>query len=344
MAAKEPDPMTCRVSPLTWLPLAAVAAMTFAATAQGPQGPGTPPTDPGVQIRFHNGSVIQPATLLDPVEIETKFGKVVVPPGEIRKIDFGFRLSDEDAKKLDKAMADLGSDKFALRDAATKTLMSLGRLAYPAVLAASKGADLETGKRLEIVLKDIRTRVPADRLQIRRTDIVKTSDSSVSGQIVNTVLRVKSDLFGEVKVPLWHLRDAQTLLPGGAINIALDANKYGNKANWMMTDFDVSQGHRLEIVVSGEINLDPGGMLGNVNLTRNIRPDGTPQLQSGEGHLPGQVVGKIGSDGPTFLVGSRYSQVAQREGKLYLRCVTIEHANNIRADGSYQVKISSEPN
>jgi hypothetical protein len=338
--------MTCRVCPLAWLPLAAVAAATCAA-AQGPstpQGPPTTPADPGVLIRFHNGSVLQPATILEPVEIETKFGKVVVPPAEIRKIDFGFRLSEEDAKKLDKAMGDLSSEKFALRDAATKTLMSMGRLAYPAVLAASKGADLETGKRLEIVLKDIRNRVAADRLQIRKSDIIKTSDSSVSGQIVGSALRVKCDLFGEVKIPLSHLRDMQTLLPGGIVNLALDANKYGNKANWLMTDFDVSQGHRLEILVTGEINLDPGGMLGNFNLTRNIRPDGTPQLQSGEGYLPGQVVGKIGSDGPTFLVGSRHSQVAQREGKLYLRCVTIEHANNIRADGSYQVKISSEPN
>ena len=79
--------MTRHLYPLTWLPLLALTAATcIGAAAQGPTTPAA-----SVTLRFHNGSVIQPAVLLDPVEIETKFGKLSVPPSEIRRIDFGFR-------------------------------------------------------------------------------------------------------------------------------------------------------------------------------------------------------------------------------------------------------------
>jgi hypothetical protein len=331
----------------------ALAALTYPGTlAQDPGGkPADPragaPKDPppaGVILRFHNGSVVQPAVLLESLEMETKLGKIAIPGDELRKIDFGFRLTEEDQKKLDKAMRDLGSPKYPLRAAATKVLTQLGRLAYPALLEARKTSDLETAKRVEIILKDIRSRVSAERLLTRTTDIVKTSDSTVAGKITTAVLRVKSELFGEIKVPVTQLRELRSMLPGGEVLVALDASRYGNRTSWMVTEFEAQQGTRLEIVASGTINLDPLMRLGGNKFTRDVRPEGTRNLTSGETFIPGQVLGKIGSDGPTFVVGARYSGSPDREGKLYLRVVTIEHANNVRAEGSYQVRISAEPN
>jgi hypothetical protein len=221
--------------------------------------------------------------------------------------------------------------------------MRMGRLAYPALLEARKSADLETTKRVEAVLKDIRARVPPDLLKTRKTDIVKTSDSSVAGQITATNLRIRSELFGEVKVPSFQLRELRSSLPGGEVLVAVDSAKYGDMASWMETEFDVTMGNRLEISATGEINLDPMNRINN-NFCRGVRADGTPQLVSGEGHTPGKLLGRIGTDGPIFVVGSRYSGFPTREGKLYLRIVTIWHANSLKADGSYQVRITSEPN
>jgi hypothetical protein len=323
------------------LALVALLVLTAAAcSGAAAQSPGTDPTS--FIVRFRNGSVIQPAVLAEAVEIETKFGKFAIPAKEVLSIDFGFRLSQEDDKKLEQAMSDLSSDKFALRETATKTLMSLGRLAYPAVVEGLKGADLERAKRLQLILKDIQARNLPERLQMRRTDIVRTSDSTITGQIVSAGLRFRWDPVGEMKLQLWQLRELRSLAPGGELIASVDASKYGNNMSWMETDFAVMLGTRLQVKATGEINLDPTNMFNNPT-SRGIKPDGTQGWNSGEGYLPGQLLGRIGTSGPTFVIGSRHSAVTKNEGKLFLRIVTLEHANKVRADGTYQVVISSEP-
>jgi hypothetical protein len=335
--------MPCRIVGLTCL---ALLTLTFPAVPGGPtkEKEKTPPDVPaGVVLRFHNGSVVQPAVLMDSLEMETKLGKLSIPANEIRQITFGFRLSEEDTKRLDQAIRDLGSTRFQARDAATKTLMKMGRLAYPALMEARKNGDLETTKRVEAILKDIRARVPPERLKTRKTDIVKTSDSTLGGTILAPSLRVRSDLFGEVKVPTHQLRELRSTLPGGEMLILVDSSKYGQQTTWMESDYEVTMGSKLDITASGEINVDPMNRINN-QFCRGIKPDGTPNLTSGEpfGYQPGKLLAKIGPDGPVIQVGSRYSGFANREGKLYFRIVTIFHANSLQAEGNYTIRVSTE--
>jgi hypothetical protein len=336
--------MRFRSRGLAWFALLALTTPAWTDDAP-PTTKATPtpaPTAP-IVLNFHNGSIIKPALLLDSVTMETKLGKLVIPATEIRRIDFGFRLTDEDQTKLDKALRDLGSSRFQTREAATKLLVRMGRLAYPALLASRKGADLEMTKRVEKVIEDIRSRTPAADLRTRRSDLIRTTDSSLTGQITSTMFRVRSELFGEVKVPLAQLREMRSLLPGVEEVVMVDASKYGSNTTWMDTGFEASMGTRLDIKASGEINLDPLNRINN-QFCRGVRPGGVPQLTSGEIGQPGQLYGRIGTDGPQFLIGEHYSGFPTREGKLYLRIVTIFHANNIQASGSYQVRISAEPN
>jgi hypothetical protein len=296
-------------------------------------------TNTSLTVRFQNGSIVQQATLLDGVEMETKLGKLTIPASEIQRIDFGFRVSDEDAKKITEAMTDLKSDKHASREAATKTLLGLGKYAYPTLLDHRKGGDLEMTRRVEGLIKDIQAKLPVEALQTRRTDIVRTSDSTLSGHITSGSLKIQCEIFGDLKVPLWRLRDIRTSM--GEMIVAVDAAKFGNRVKWMETDFEVSLDTRIEISATGEINLDPNNQL-MAPQTRNIRPDGTNQLGSGEPYLAGVLLGKIGQDGPTFIVGSRHTLTPTRAGKLYFRIVTLEPGNNLRAEGSYQVRIASD--
>jgi hypothetical protein len=333
--------MRCRIVGSTCL---AILSITLPAWSGGPakEKEKTPADVPaGVVLRFHNGSVIQPAELMDAIEMETRLGKLSIPGSEIRQITFGFRLSEEDNRKLEQAIRDLSSGRFQTREAATKLLMKMGRLAYPALMEARKKGDLETTKRVEAVLKDIRLRVPPERLRTRKIDIVKTSDSTLAGHILPTSLRVRSDLFGEVKVPAHQLREVRSTLPGGEMLIMVDAGKYGQMTTWMETEYEVTMGSKLDITASGEINLDPLNRI-NTPFARNVRPDGTTRLGSGETYQPGKLLGKIGPDGQVFIIGSRYSAMPTREGKLYLRIATIFHANRLQAEGSYQVRVSAE--
>ncbi len=319
--------------------LLAIFLVSGAASAQ-PSTP-TPPTT-FLSLRFNNGSIVQQAVLLDPVEMDTKLGKITVPAAEIQRIDLGFRLNEDDAKKVETALRDLGSDKYPTREAASKTLLSMGKLAYPGLLGQRKNGDLELTRRIDQLLKDIQARVPAEGLHTRRTDIVRTSDSTVSGQITSPHLRVKCEIFGEVKIPLWRLRDVRSLSANSDVLIAVDAGKYGNRTSWMETEYEVTLGSKIEFSVSGAINLDPLNMVGNPN-TRNVMPQGALGLVSGEGYVPGQMLGRIGTDGQIFVIGPRHTLLPSREGKLFLRIVTIEHASNVRAEGSYKVQVTSEP-
>lgn len=298
-------------------------------------------TNPPLTVRFQNGSVLQQATLVDAIEIETKLGKITVPATEVHRIDFGFRVSQDDAKKIADAMRDLKSEKHASREIATKTLLGLDRLAYPTLMEHRKGEDLETTRRIEGLIRDIQAKFPGGSLQTRRTDIVRTSDSVLSGQIVAESLRLQCEIFGEVKTPLWRLRDLRASI--GELLVVVDASKYGKRTSWLETDFEVTQDIRVDISASGEVNMDPNNQLNAPQVTRSVRPDGTNQLGTNEPYLCGSLLGKIGADGPTFIIGSRQTLTPAREGKLYLRILTLESTNNIIAEGSYQVRVSAEP-
>jgi hypothetical protein len=295
--------------------------------------------NPPVTLRFQNGSIVQQATMLDSIEMETKLGKLTIPANEIQRIDFGFRVSDEDAKKLAEAMRDLKSDKHASREMATKTLLGLGKLAYPTLLEHRKGGDLEMTRRVEALIKDITAKFPAGSFNTRRTDIVRTSDSVLSGVITSTSLKFEAEIFGELKVPLWRLRDVRSAV--GEVFVTVDASKYGNRNTWMTTEFDVQLDSKIDIHATGEINVDPNNQIG-APQARMVRPDGTNQLGSGEPYLVGVLLGRVGNDGPIFVIGSNKSVTPNREGKLQLRIVTLETGNGIRAEGNYQVRITAE--
>src|SRR5258708_4294183 len=132
-------PMKGPKNPLIWLVL-----MLVTAPAAYPTG-GDTDKDIKVIVRLHNCSVLQPAVLLDAIEVDSKIGKLAIPGRELRRIDFGIRLSGDETKKVDQAIKDLNSDNAATRATATKTLTTMGRLAYPALLEQKKTAETEAG-------------------------------------------------------------------------------------------------------------------------------------------------------------------------------------------------------
>src|SRR5262249_21939327 len=159
---------------------------------------------------------------------------------------------------------------------------------YPTLIENRKKGDLEMIRRVDGLVKDIQGKFSVENLHTRRTDILRTADSVVAGKITSEVLRIKTDIFGETKVPLWRLGDLRSMLPGSEVMVAVDSNKYGNRMSWLETEFEVVLGTKVEITATGEINLDPLNTLGgNVNA-RNVQPRGTTGLVSGEGYVPGQ--------------------------------------------------------
>ena len=73
-----------------------------------------------VAAYFHDGTVIHGAVVRESVEITTRFGKLAVPLGEIRRIEFGHRVPADVAGKIEDAIKRLGHEQFPQREAAGK--------------------------------------------------------------------------------------------------------------------------------------------------------------------------------------------------------------------------------
>jgi peroxiredoxin len=143
------------------------------------------------------------------VELETKYGKLVIPAADIERIDFAFRLPDEVAKKVAAAVKRLSSDSFEVRDAASKELLAIGVHAYPALETATRDGDVEVARRAALVMRDIRAKFPGDQVKILKKDHIETTEFTVSGRITSKVLRVRARDDGEKDLKLADLRTFQ---------------------------------------------------------------------------------------------------------------------------------------
>lgn len=285
---------------------------------------------------FHDGTKVRMVILQDKLEVTTKYGKLTVPTTEVRRVEFGFRLPEDTARKLEEAIANLGSPNFPQREAATKDLIAMGRLAYPALMKASKGNDLETTKRIEDILKEIRQKVPADQLRSRVDDLIHTSEFVIAGRIDSATVKAKTEHFGEVQIKVVDLRNLYSTSGVGESKVTVDAVTYGSANNqWMDTGYHVAADSPMLITASGEVDLygnqQPGMYISGPDGNRNVGRQGT--------HIPGMLLGRIGEDGPVFIVSKKYEGTPVQEGKLYLRIVPIQGSGG--STGNYQVKIAS---
>jgi hypothetical protein len=288
---------------------------------------------------YHDGTRLRTILLQETVEIVTRYGKLTVPTKDIRRVEFGFRLSEETRQKIETAVKDLGSNNFQAREAAMKDLTALGRLAYPALVKAAKDNDLETTRRVEDILKAIREKVPAELLRSRSDDLVHTVDFTIAGRLDAASLKAKTDHFGEVQLKIADLRSMESTGGTGEVKLSIDAAIYAAGNNqWLDTRYNVTADAKLVIAATGEVDLygnqQPGQYISGPDGNRNVGRFGT--------HMPGTLLGRIGEDGAIFIVGKRYEGAAPQEGKLYLRIVPIQGSGG--ATGNYQVKVSSGNN
>jgi hypothetical protein len=169
-------------------------------------------TDGGafLSVQFYNGTVIKNVTVVGAIEIETKYGKIVVPAADIKKIDFGFRVPEEDAKALEAALMNLTSSKFQDREAAASELVQLGRVAYPALEKLAKAKqDLDTTQRITKIMEAIQKREPYDaKLKgVSDDDVIQTMQGFIlRGKITTQVLKARERVLGEMSLPFAHLK------------------------------------------------------------------------------------------------------------------------------------------
>jgi hypothetical protein len=288
-----------------------------------------------VEVHFANGSVVRMNLQQEHLEVATRYGKLTVPTSDIRKIEFGVHLPEGVDKRIEAALKNLGSENFKARDGALRELVALGPYAYPSLTTAAKVEDLEVSQRVQMALTRIREKVPARDLRLREDDLILTPGFTIVGRVVSPSIKARAEYFGDVTLKLPELRTMRWLAGPGEIDIKVDATKYGSNASqWLNTEFQVDASSQLVVTASGSVDLWPQGPGQYVS-----GPKGYTSAGRREAAFPGTLVGKIGENGSTFIIGERFEGPAGNEGPLYLQIVPSPW-NNPSA-GSYQVKIAT---
>src|SRR4051794_24432051 len=85
--------------------------------ASDPDKKGTRPAPeaPLLEVRLSDNSAVRMTLLDEKIDIQTRYGKLTVPAGDVRRIEFGLRFPPGVARKIDAAIANLGSSDFKER-------------------------------------------------------------------------------------------------------------------------------------------------------------------------------------------------------------------------------------
>jgi hypothetical protein len=173
-------------------------------------------TGPNIfELQMQDDTVMK-VTLVDPsISLITKYGKLVVPASELRRLEFGFRYPEGMEAKIEKAIGDLGSADFRTREDAEQRLAEIGFYAIPALRRATKNTDPEVARRATAILKlqDVKPGRDKDD-EFHDYDIVETAEFTAKGKLESTTLKVRTKYFGDTTVNIADIKSFRSLSRG----------------------------------------------------------------------------------------------------------------------------------
>lgn len=310
-----------------------------------------------VQVHFLDGCVIRMIIQSEKLDIATPYGTLAVPVADLLAIEFGLHYPEGAAARIEAAVAKLGSADFRERDRASKVLVEMGPLAYPALLEARRSQDLEVSRRAKDVVTQLQANHPKKDLRASGDDKVITPRFTIVGRILTPTIRASTELFGPVELSLAKMQTLRAVGSRGRaqeVVIAIDAAKYAVAGQWLDSGFEADGETKVLITAKGAVDswpqqpgqwmVGPAGMAGgqmmvggaNVVINRGGFVPGkgqiVPQVHGGA------LFGRIGEDGDPFMIGAQYEGTLEKNGKLYLHIAPSAWGCN--STGSYEVKIT----
>lgn len=155
------------------------------------------PVRPSAEIGLADHSKMSLTLLDDALPVQTPHGKLLIPIADVRRIEFGYRLSAEVVRQINTAVADLAEQDTLKRDRAGERLLKIGPRAYPAVVRASKNPNRDLAINARHLLEKFSETYPEERLPKHDLDVIYTDDAKIAGRIEIAGIRVLTPQFGE---------------------------------------------------------------------------------------------------------------------------------------------------
>ena len=286
---------------------------------------------PRVEVQMVDGSRFRAIVIDSSLTLTTKYGKLVIPASDIRRIEPGLRYFDGVEPQITRAIEELGDPVFATREEAEKSLVKFERAAVPKLRRAQRSSNPEVSKRASSVLGQLATKFSAEQLASRDQDLIETTEFKAIGHVEGGRLKVRTRYFGEAALLLAEVRSLRLVNDNASVEVEVDASLYAkqNPQNWLETQVEAIDGQSLEIRASGRVDLHPAAIGGQFATG----PGGHPGANNA-----GQLMGRVGPNGPVFVIGENYKGRVAGTGKLFLRMSQSPWNND--PTGSFKVRIN----
>src|SRR5579872_3038747 len=198
------------------------------------------------ELRMIDGTLMKVVLLDKSMTVATKYGKLIIPATDIRRLEFGFRYPEGVEAKVEKAVAELGSPEFQTREEAEKQLLKVGLHAIPSLRRAMKSSNPEVLHRSEAALKKLEGKLEEGKPELNDYDVVETAEFTVKGRLVAGMMSVRTKYFGETTLNFTDIRSFISVGHSFNVELTLDAAKYGkmSQSDWMETTITVSAGQQ----------------------------------------------------------------------------------------------------
>lgn len=304
-------------------------------------------------IRLHllDGNIISGDLSVSEIEVDTQFGKLVVPIEKIRSFTPGLDSYPKLAGDIQQKIADLASDDYKTREQAHKDLLAMGVQIRKELELRASDENPEIRRHVGELLKELDELAEeqdefeegeqADQPWIR-LDTVVTTDFTVVGKISPAEFTVRSK-YGPLRVALADVRSGER--PSGVKeplrkNLTVAGENLAQRS-FKNSGIRVQAGDKITVRADGSIVMSPWGS----NAASG--PDGMPNYGW---YVPSQIPGgalvaRIGDKGTVIKVGRQSTFTAKSSGTLQFAIgMQAEYASEgYQFPGEYRLKIKVDP-
>ncbi len=303
-------------------------------------------------IRLHllDGSVISGDLSVSEVEVETAFGKLVVPIEKIRSFTPGLDSNPKQVAELEALINNLSSDDYKTREQAHKDLAAMGPKIRRELERFTGSDNAEIKRHVSEILKEFEEAAEEqgddEEATIEqpwiRLDTIVTTDFTVVGKVSPAEFTIQSK-YGPLNVKLADVKLAareQGMKESLRKTVTVEGNNIAQRG-FKSSGIRVEAGDKIVLRAEGNVIMSPWGS------NAATGPDGAPNYGW---YIPNQIPGgalvaRIGDKGTVFKVGRQSTFVAKNSGVLQLAIgIQPEYANEgYQYPGQYTVKLKIEP-
>lgn len=303
--------------------------------------------DVQAKITLRDGSIYNGSINIKNVDLQTDYGKLVIPIKNVSSISVGLTPDRTNKTKLENLAAQLSNETEETRKIAYEELLKI-KAAEIYILTDYLYSDKYTpptdnSYSLEQLVSELNSLLNLND-NVGEKDIISIDGEYTMGGIFTFPSADIKTEFGALTIPKEKMSKIEiTYVPstGGELSkiVNLPASKYisGNpNGGWYRTGINVKKGQRITITATGEVTL---ASLSNAKYTPNGAAGSIESSVSSTYPTYGQLVYKVGEIGTATTAGAKFNGTMNESGMLYISIY--ETVYNAANTGSYNVNIKA---